>query len=142
MLIVSNKGKRYISECPVLGTAQSALHFTSWQTCSFQRHLDFSGKHSATLQLLHEDYSFRYPPLSVAMYSFIQLSELWQREMHELAKASKRCQEYLNRVLDRRSNRYSTASHVSSCNLASVCLMFVHVSPLDGLHFWRQTFRD
>ena len=27
-------------------------------------------------QLLHEDYSFRYPFLSVARYSFIQLSEL------------------------------------------------------------------
>ena len=35
------------------------LHFTPWQTCSFQRHLDFSGKHSAMLQLLHEDVSFR-----------------------------------------------------------------------------------
>ena len=30
-------------------TAQRALHFTAWQTCSFQRHLDFYGKHSATL---------------------------------------------------------------------------------------------
>ena len=53
--------------------------FTPWQTCSFQRHLDFSGKHSATLQLLREDYSFRYPSLSVARYSFVQLSELWKR---------------------------------------------------------------
>ena len=35
-------------------------------------------EHSATLQLLHEECSFRYPPLSVARYSFIQLSELWQ----------------------------------------------------------------
>ena len=30
----------------------------------------FSGKHSATLQLLCEDYPFTYPPLSVARYSF------------------------------------------------------------------------
>ena len=30
---------------PVSGTVQSALHFTHWQTCSFQGHLDFSGKH-------------------------------------------------------------------------------------------------
>ena len=32
--------------------------------CTFQRHLNFSGKHSATLQL-REDYSFTFPPLSV-----------------------------------------------------------------------------
>ena len=49
------KGKKvrsYISWYPVLVTAQSALHFTPWQTCSFQRHLDFSWKQSAMLQLL------------------------------------------------------------------------------------------
>ena len=39
-----------------------------WQTCSFQGHLDFSVTHSAMLQLLREDNSFRYPPLSVARY--------------------------------------------------------------------------
>ena len=54
----------YIAWYPALWTAQSALHFTPWQTYSFQHHCDFSGKHSAMLQLLHEDYSFRYPPLS------------------------------------------------------------------------------
>ena len=36
-----------------------------------------SGKHSASLQLLREDYSFTYPPLCVAWDSFILLSELW-----------------------------------------------------------------
>ena len=66
----------YIARYPVLGTVQSALHFTPWRTCSFQCYLDFSGKNSATLQLLSKDYSFTYPPLSVARYSFIQLSEL------------------------------------------------------------------
>ena len=55
----------YIARYTVHGTAQSALHFTPWQTCLFQRHFDFTGKHSATLQLLREDSSFRYPSLSV-----------------------------------------------------------------------------
>ena len=70
-------------------------HFTLHlqQTCSFQRHFDFSGKHSAMLQLLHEDCSFRYPSLSVARYLFMQLSELWQSGMYEIAKALKRQQE-------------------------------------------------
>ena len=46
-------------------TPWQTLHFTPWQTCSFQCHFDFSGKHSTTLQLLHKDYSFKYPPLLV-----------------------------------------------------------------------------
>ena len=32
-----------------------SLYFSPWQTCSFQHQIDFSGKHSAMLQLLHED---------------------------------------------------------------------------------------
>ena len=64
MLKKKVKVRSYIARYPVRRTAQSALHFTSWQTCSFQSHLNFSGKHSATLQL-HEDYSFTFPPLSV-----------------------------------------------------------------------------
>ena len=58
----------YIARYPVHRTAQSALHFTPWQTCSFQGHLNFFGKYSATLQLLREGYSFTYAPLSVATW--------------------------------------------------------------------------
>ena len=72
------KGKKlrsYIARYPVHRTAQSALHFTPWQTCSFQGHLNFFGKYSATLQLLREGYSFTYPPLSVLpgthLYSWV-----------------------------------------------------------------------
>ena len=49
--------------------------------------------HSAKLQLLCEDYSFIYPPLSVEVLIF---SELWQREVNEIAKASKWQQEDSN----------------------------------------------
>ena len=38
----------------------------------------------------------RYPPLFVTRYSFIRLSELWQRGINETAKPSKRQQENLN----------------------------------------------
>ena len=50
-------------------------------------------KHSATLQLLREEYSFTYPPMPVARDSCIQLSELWQREANAIGKVSKRQQE-------------------------------------------------
>ena len=90
------KVRSYIAQYPVLETAQSTLHFTHRQTCSFQGHFNFSWKHSAILQLLRKDYSFRYPCMSVARYSFIQLSELWQCGMKEIAKASKWQQEDSN----------------------------------------------
>ena len=63
------KVRSYIVRYPVVGMAQSALHITSWQTCSFQRHLDFCGKNSDTLQLLGKDYSFTYLPLQVFIYT-------------------------------------------------------------------------
>ena len=43
----------YIAQCLVLWTTQSSVHFIPWQTCSFKRQLNFSGKHLAMLQLLH-----------------------------------------------------------------------------------------
>ncbi len=46
--------KSYMAGHPVRLTTQSALHFTSWQTCSFQHQSDFSRKHSAKLKLLRE----------------------------------------------------------------------------------------
>ena len=85
---ICKKESSYIARDPVLRTAQSALRFTHWQTCSFQCHFNFSGKHSATLHLLHEDYSFTYPSLCFARYSFIQLSELWQCGVIKLGKGS------------------------------------------------------
>lgn len=51
----------YIAQYPVVGIVQSVVHFTSSQTYSFQH--DFSGKHTATLQLRSENYSFTYPPM-------------------------------------------------------------------------------
>ena len=100
LLGIQCKGKKvkiisYIALYPVL----RALHFTPWQTCSFQYHRNFPRKHSAMLQLLREDYTLTCPPMSVARYSFIQLSELWQCGVNEIAKASKWQQGDSNQVL-------------------------------------------
>ena len=40
------------------------------QTCSFRHQLDLSGKRSSTLQLLCDDYSFIFLPMSIVRYSF------------------------------------------------------------------------
>ena len=53
---------------PILRTAQSTLHFTSWHIWSIEHHLDFCGKHPATLQLLPEGCSCKYLPLSIAKF--------------------------------------------------------------------------
>ena len=42
------------------------------------------------MQQLRNDYSLTFPPLSVARYSFIQLSRLRRREENENAQTSKR----------------------------------------------------
>ena len=97
-VIIHTKTKKvhsYTARYPVLRTTQSALDFTPGRPVHSNA-ISFSGKHSAILQLLHKDYSFTYPPLSVARYSFIQLSELWQRGTNETAKASKWQQEDSN----------------------------------------------
>ena len=65
----------YIAQYPVRWTLRS-LYTPPLQTCSFRYQLDFSGKHSSHAAITHEDYSLTFPPVSIARYSFIQLSEL------------------------------------------------------------------
>ena len=53
-------------------------HFTlflPWQTCSLRHQLGFSWKHSSHAAITRNYYSLTFPPLSIARYSFIQLSE-------------------------------------------------------------------
>ena len=47
-----------------------------WQTCSYKHSLNFHRSHM--LQLMQECYSYTYPPVSIAKYSFLSLSELEQ----------------------------------------------------------------
>ena len=76
-LLKKVKGSFYIAQYPVRWTAQSALHFCPpWQTCSFRHQLGFSGKHSSDAALRAKTKSLTCPPLSIARYSFIQLSQL------------------------------------------------------------------
>ena len=49
-------------------TALICIHFIPFQTCSFRHQLGFYGKHSSHA-------SITFPPLSIARYSFIRMSE-------------------------------------------------------------------
>ena len=57
----------YVAQHPVRWTAQNALHFTPWQTCSFRHQLGFSVKHSATLlfraKTIHSHFHYRPKPM-------------------------------------------------------------------------------
>ena len=78
----------YIAQYPVRWTAQSVLNSRApWQTCSFRHQLDFSGKHFSHGAITRNDYSLTYPPMSIARYSFIQLSELGRRGENENAQS-------------------------------------------------------
>ena len=71
----------YIAQYPVLRTVQfqSALHFTSLTDLFTQTTSWLLWEASSHMvQLMHEGCSYTYPPLSIARYSFIQLSELEQ----------------------------------------------------------------
>ena len=73
-------------------------------------------KHSASVQLLRDDYSFIYPPFFIARYSFIQLRELEQRGVNEIVQASKRRQvDSKPGSLDRESDLLKTGSDETVC---------------------------
>ena len=102
LLIAQSKSNAssYIAQYPVLRTVQSALHFTSLTdlfTQSPSRLLWEASSHM--LQLMREGCSHTYPPLSIARYSFIQLSELEQCRVKKLAQGFNTAARIRTRVL-------------------------------------------
>ena len=90
MVLVKVKVWFYIALYPVRWTAQSALHFPPLADPFIPTPFSASlGSILAMLQL-RNDYSLTFPPLSIARYSFIQLSRLRRREVKENAQTSKR----------------------------------------------------
>ena len=95
-----SKGSSYIAQYPVLRTAQSALHSTSLTDLFTQtpsRLLWEASSHM--LQLMREGCSYTYPPLSIARYRFIQLSELEQCRVKKLAQGFNTAARIRTRVL-------------------------------------------
>ena len=91
------KARSYIVQYPVLRTVKSALHFTSLTDLFTQtpsRLLWEASSHM--LQLMRKGYSYTYPPLFIAMYSFIQLSELEQCRGKKIAQGFSTAAQDLN----------------------------------------------
>ena len=79
----------YMVQYPILRIAQSVLDFTSLSSLTDLFNQTPSQllweASSHMLQLMREGCSYTYPPLSIARYSFIQLSELEQCRVKNLA---------------------------------------------------------
>ena len=90
--LVIQKGKGKFLYSAVSGPQDSSKCFHTllpWQTCSIKHCLNFSGKHPTICYnniITCEDCSYTYPPLSIARYSFTQLSELEQCRVKKLAQ--------------------------------------------------------
>ena len=80
----------YIALYPVRWTAQSALHFPPLADLFIPTPFSASLGSILAMQQLRNDYSLTFPPLSIARYSFKQLSRLRRREVKENAQTSKR----------------------------------------------------
>ena len=98
----------YIALYPVRWTAQSALHFPPLADLFIPTPFSASLGSILAMQQLRNDYSLTFPPLSIARYSFIQLSRLRRREVKENAKTSKRQQRGFEPGLSRLRVRHST----------------------------------
>ena len=115
MLQAYKKASSSIAHYPVLRSVQSALHFTSptdlfTQTPS--RLLWEASSHM--LQLMREGCSYTYPQLSIARYSFIQLSELEQCRVKKTAQSFNTAAQDLN---PGSCSRESKALPLSHCTL-------------------------
>jgi len=86
--VISKQVTFYTVRYTVLGIFQSALHFTSWLTCSIHHHLDFTGKNPATLQLIRLLVVHNNPSLSIIRNWFKEFRELERSRMKVLAQVS------------------------------------------------------
>ena len=83
------------------------------------------------MQQLRNDYSLTFPPLSIARYSFIQLSRLRRREVKENAQTSKRYQRGFEPGLSRLRVRHST-THSPHTAWIVLCIFYCASQG----HFW------
>ena len=99
---------------PVRWTAQSALHFIPWQTCSFRYQLDFSGKHSSHTAIMREDFIHISTTVYTQVHSFIQLSELGCRGENENMKGIKGDSNRALLIASPEFYRRATAVHIAT----------------------------
>ena len=104
-----------VAQYPYIGIAPRTLYFTPWPTYSIEHHLGFSGKHSATLQLML--FIYKHPPLSIAR--FTQLSEPEQCRAKHLSTVLHGSTRFVPGYFDRTSEALATSSYNNIINITS-----------------------
>ena len=96
-----------VKKCTFLynGISSKRCHFTPWQTSSFQCHLDFFGKYSAMLQLLHKLRLF--VQISTSVYSQV-LVQLCERNCQSFKMVARGFKPRFSSLRVQHSNRYTT----------------------------------
>ena len=107
----------------VLRTVQSALPITSLTDLFTQTPFRLLWEASShILQLMREGCSYTYPPLSIARYSFIHLSELEQCRLKKLARDFNTAVQDSNPGSCSRESEALPLSHCALQNIASVAV--------------------
>ena len=112
------KVNSYTAQYQIIRLAQSALHFTSLTNLFNQTPFQLLWEASSyMLQLMHEDCSYTYPPLSIARHSFIQVSELEQCRGKKLSQGFNTIAQDLNLCPLSRESEALPLSHCAlQCN--------------------------
>ena len=131
------KASSNIAQCPVLRTVQNALHFTSLTDLFTQTPYRLLWEASShMLQLMREGWLYTYAPLSIARYSFIQLSELEQCKEKKLAQDLNTAAQDSNPGSRSRESEALPLSHCTLCvcvlTFAFGCVQCVHVMKHSG----------
>ena len=124
----------YIAQYPVLRTVQSVLHFTSLTDLFTQTPSRLLWEASSLmLQLMHEGCSYTYSPLSIARYSFIQLTELEQCRVKKLVQDFNTGAQYSNPGSRSREPETLPLSHCKGLllNYCVLCRLCPSMTPAD-----------
>ena len=113
------KASSCVAQYPVLRTIQSAIHFTSLTDAFTQTPFRLLWEASSHMvQLMREGCSYTYPPLSIVRYSFIQLSELEQCRVKNLAEGFNTAAQDSNPGSRSRESEALPLSHCALCVFA------------------------
>ena len=121
MVSSCKKVSSYIAQYSILRIAQSASHFTSLTKLFNQTQSQLLWKASShMLQLMREVCLYTYPPLSIARYSVIQLSELEQCRVKKLAQGFNTAAQNSNPGLPSRESEALPLSHCALLTLKGI----------------------
>ena len=124
----------YIALYPVLWTAQSALHFPPLADLFIPTPFSASPGSILARQQLHNDYSLTFPPLSIARYSFIQLSELRRRACPKLEQHASGAQDFYSYIVGNYLVQHQRRISLFAVDHSIIALAMCNANSFNGAH--------